>query len=85
MMVSVLKVKIIDTTNEHVKRYIGETRTCRMLENKSIVLETPDHVIRTSPVVEITHDDLLIIETKNSVYTLEILEELKDEEVEANG
>lgn len=86
MITSILKVRILDTTNEHVKKYIGEIRTCRMLDNKSIVLETPEHFIRTSPVVEITDDEVLIIKTKNSTYILEILEELKVvKEEEVNG
>ncbi len=80
-MISVLKVKILDTTNEHVKGFVGEVRTCRMLENKSIVLETPEHFIRTSPVVEITDDEVLTVKTKNSTYILEVLEEIKEEEV----
>ena len=52
-----------------------------MLENKSIVLETPEHFIRTSPVVEITDDEVLTVKTKNSTYILEVLEEIKEEEV----
>ncbi len=78
MITSILKVKILDTTNGRAKKHIGEVRTFRMLPNKSIILEKQGHFIRTSPVVEISQDNLLTIKTLNSVYQLEIIEEIKD-------
>ena len=73
-----MKVRILDSTNEKIKKYIGEERNyfqmygCACLES----LTEPGYGIRTSKLITEKRDEnRIVLETKNSTYELEVLEE----------
>lgn len=76
MMASIIRVILIDTTNERVKKYIGDIRTCQMREDKKILLQREDgHYILTSEVKEFNQSGRIIFfKTLNSEYSLEIID-----------
>lgn len=77
-----MRVRILDSTNEKIKKYIGEERNyfqiygCACLES----LTEPDYGIQTSKIItEKREGNIIIIKTKNSNYELEVLEEVDNE------
>lgn len=73
-----MKVRLVNTTNEKIKKYIGEERNyfqmygCACLES----LTEPGYGIRTSKILNEKRDEnKIVLETKNSTYELEVLEE----------
>lgn len=73
--------RLIRTTNEKVKKYIGEVRSCYFNGNNLTMVREDGHYISTSKVEEITSnaEDLnkIMVKTLNSIYELEIIEEVK--------
>jgi len=75
-----MKVRILDSTNENIKKYIGEERNyfqmygCACLES----LTEPGYGIKTSKVItEKREGNIINIKTKNSDYKLEVLDEVE--------
>ncbi len=73
-----MKVRILNSTNEKIKEFIGEERNyfqmygCACLES----LTEPGYGIRTSKLITEKRDEnRIVLETKNSTYELEVLEE----------
>lgn len=79
MMISVVRAKLVFTTNQKEKKHIGETMICRMLENNCFLMEFIDnHDIKTSPVKNFSQfGKTMTIQTLNSIYKLEIIEKVK--------
>lgn len=76
MMTSIIKAKLIHTTNERIKKYIGDVRTCQMRDDKRFLLKRDDgHYILTSEVKEFNQNERIIFfKTLNSEYSLEIID-----------
>ncbi len=76
MMSGMIRAKLIDTTNEKTKKYIGEIRGCLLREDRRLFMLRDDgHSILTSTVKECEQDDKRIVaKTLNSTYTLEIVD-----------
>ena len=77
-----MKVRILNSTNEKIKEFIGEERNyfqmygCACLEN----LTEPGYGIRTSKLItEKREGNIITIKTKNSDYELEVLDEVDNE------
>ncbi len=77
-----MKVRLINTTSEKIKKYIGEERNyfqmygCACLES----LTKLGYGIRTSKIItEKREGNIIIIKTKNSDYELEVLDEVDNE------
>lgn len=76
-----MRVRILDSTNEKIKKYIGEERNyfqmygCACLES----LTEPGYGIQTSKIIteKRIEENIIIIKTKNSDYKLEVLDEEK--------
>lgn len=73
-MVGVINAKLVDTTNSHVKKYIGEIRSCYVSNNQLRMIREDGHGIITSTIKEYIQDGpRLTIVTSNSKYELEII------------
>lgn len=76
-----LIARLVGTTNEKVKKYIGEVRHCYFNGNNLTMIRKDGHCISTSKVEEMVSsvEDLnkIIVKTLNSTYELEIIEEVK--------
>ncbi len=73
-----MKVKILNSSNPKIKKYIGEVRNyfkmggCACLED----LKEPGYGIQTSRIIdEKKEGNIITIKTKNSTYELEIIKE----------
>lgn len=65
------KGKLIETTNEKIKRFKNQELEF-IVSNSLIALEDDDWLFRTSPIDEIDEEnDIVHIKTLNSVYTIE--------------
>lgn len=72
-----MKVRILSSTNPKIKKYIGETRNYFRMGNIACLedLNKPGYGITTSSVInEKKENNILKIETRNSLYELEIVE-----------
>lgn len=75
------EAELIGTTNDHVKKYIGEVRKCYTFQKRLFLERNDGHVIRTSEVKEINScNELISIKTKNSSYDLKVCEVQEDVE-----
>lgn len=76
-----LIARLVGTTNEKMKKYIGEVRHCYFNGNNLTMIRDDGHYISTSKVEEMVSsaEDLnkIIVKTLNSIYELEIIEEVK--------
>lgn len=71
----IFKAKLLDTTNDNVKKYIGEIRNCALSDNLYMV-RGDGHYISTSSTKKLIpeKDDELVVLTLNSTYRLKIVE-----------
>lgn len=73
-----MKVKILSSTNPKIKKYIGEIRNYFKIGNTVCLedLNNPGYGIKTSSIIsEKQEKNILKIETRNSLYELEIVED----------
>lgn len=74
-----LVARLVETTNEKVKKYIGEVRRCYFNGNNLTMIRDDGHYISTSKVEKMVSsaEDLnkIIVKTLNSTYELEVVEE----------
>ena len=77
METSIMKARLISTSNQHIVKYVGETRECQIKENRLFMVRVPDkHYIQTSKIKDYSQTGKFIrVETQNSVYELEIIVE----------
>jgi len=73
-----MNVRILSSTNDAIKKYIGEIRNM-FIQNNQLCLEKldkPGWGITTSRILEQTREgDILTVKTLNSIYELEVVEE----------
>lgn len=71
----IFKAKLLDTTNDRVKKYIGEIRSCA-LSDRLFMIREDGHYINTSSTKKLIpeKDDELVVLTSNSTYKLKIVE-----------
>lgn len=68
------KARLVNTTNENVKKYIGEVRTCTIHGNLLFMIREDGHMIRTSEIKKMKKWEYKYeIETNNSIYELEFV------------
>lgn len=73
------EAELIGTTNDYVKKYIGEVRRCYTFQRRLFLERDDGHIIRTSEVKDIdSSNELISIKTKNSSYDLKVCEVQED-------
>jgi hypothetical protein len=75
-MKGTFKAKLIETTNRKVQKYIDRIGECAISKNKFLMEQDEENFFLTSEIEGIIKSGSeIFIETKNSTYTLEIIEE----------
>ena len=73
-----MKVKILNSSNPKIKKYIGEVRNYFKMGGYACLedLKEPGYGIKTSKIVdEKKEGNIITLDTKNSTYELEIMKE----------
>ncbi len=77
-MMNTFKAKLVDTTNCKVEKFINKVGECAISDNFRFLMQKDDSYFLTTEVEGIiANGNEIFIETKNSTYTLEIIEEEK--------
>lgn len=77
-MMNTFKAKLVDTTNLKVEKFINKVGECAISDNLRFLMQKDDGYFLTTEVEGIiVSENEIFIETRNSTYTLEIIEKGK--------